>query len=35
MIKGDKRIIIPLKYANFKNLFRKEKDKKVLSKYQP
>jgi hypothetical protein len=33
MIGGDKKIIIPSEYANFKNLFRKKKDKETLSKY--
>jgi hypothetical protein len=33
-IGGNKKIIIPFEYANFKNLFRKKKGKKVLSKYQ-
>jgi hypothetical protein len=35
IIRGDKKIIIPLEYANFKNLFKKEKGKKALFKYQP
>jgi hypothetical protein len=35
MIGGNRKITIPSEYANFKNLFRKEKNKEALSRYQP
>jgi hypothetical protein len=33
MIGGDKNITIFSEYANFKNLFKKEKGREALSKY--
>jgi hypothetical protein len=33
-VEEDRKLIIPFKYANFENLFRKKKNKEALLKYQ-
>jgi hypothetical protein len=33
MVEGNRKFIIPSKYANFENLFKKKKGKEALLKY--